>query len=334
MGSSGDAPWRGHFRDGARAADFYAPAFGSGRGTGALDLSADLAPARDPCVIAIHLGTNDLSAAPPYWPYSLDHGATLAGSRSAELAELLAYIVAERPAAPPRIVLSLIIPASGRRQDVADWNEAAIAMAEDLAEGASGRSPLRIALADHHARFAAHPDLFTRGPGDWMHDGLHPNRAGYAEMAAVYAAAIAAVVTDSIPPAPITDLVPAAIGPDRIALEFRASGDDGTAGRAARYDLRVATSPLTNESFAHATQVRGAAARTYSCRTGSAATRARPTRAWRARRRTRGSAPTRAGRSRSSPGAAPAAARRSPRRSWSLPGPGSSGISPPRSAPG
>ena len=260
VGSTGEAPWRGHFRGGARAADFYPPAFGSGSGNGSFDVGVDLSLARDPCVIAVHLGTNDLSAAPPYWPYSLDHGATLATSRSAELAELLAYVCARRPAEPPRIVLSLILPASGRGQDVIDWNEALIAMAEDHAEvppAAAGGHPVRIALADHHARFSANPDLFTRSPADWMHDGLHPNRTGYAEMAAVYAAAIAAVVADTIPPAAAGDLAAAAIGMDRVALSLTAPGDDGPAGRAARYDLRVASSPITDGNFAHATQLRG-----------------------------------------------------------------------------
>jgi hypothetical protein len=76
-------------------------------------------------------------------------------------------------------------------------------------------------------------------------------------MAAVYAAAIAAVVTDSIPPAAAGDLAAAALGLDRVVLALTAPGDDGPAGRAARYDLRVATSPLTPENFARATQLCG-----------------------------------------------------------------------------
>jgi hypothetical protein len=208
-------------------------------------------------VVAIHIGTNDLSVAPPYFPYSTDHGETLAPTRSAELAELLSYIVARRAGDSPPIVLSLIIPGSGRAQHVADWNEAVVAMAEDFAEGVPAGRPVRIALADHEARFKANPDLFTFGPGDWMHDGLHPNAAGYAEMAAVYAATITAAVTDSIPPAAVTDLVAADIRMDRVAIALTASGDDARSGRAARYDLRLSASPITAETFSRALQVRG-----------------------------------------------------------------------------
>ena len=58
-------------------------------------------------------------------------------------------------------------------------------------------------------------------------------------------------------PAPVTDLAaaPASLG---IELTWTATGDDGTVGTAASYDIRYASSPiLTDDAFDAATQVQG-----------------------------------------------------------------------------
>ncbi len=261
MGSTGEPPLNGHFRGGAAAADFYPASFGTQPGNGSFDITADLERVREPSIVAIHLGTNDLSRAPPLFPYSRDHGRTLAATRSAELAELVRYIAASRAGrgggASLPIVVSLIIPAAGREQDVKAWNEAVIAMAEDFAEGLLTEQPVRIALADHHARFSPHPDLFSGGRSDWMGDWLHPNARGYRVMAQVYAAAIAAAATDTTPPAAVSDLRVLDVGMDRLTLTLTASGDDARNGQGARYDLRYSPDPITALNFGRAVQVQG-----------------------------------------------------------------------------
>ncbi len=255
IGSAGTLPPHGHFRSGATTDEFYPSSSGT-RGRGTFPVTADLALARAPTLVAIHLGTNDLSLPPPHTPYSLDHGRTLEATRSAALTELIAHIAAERQGRGMLlpIVVSLIIPAADRDESVRAWNEQIIAMAEDFAEGAATGGPVPIALADHHARFRTNPDLMSGGPGDWMTDALHPNAAGYREMARVYAAAIAAAATDTIPPDAAADLRVVETRMDQITLAVTASGDDGRHGRAARYDLRLAAVPIGTHNFGGADQ--------------------------------------------------------------------------------
>lgn len=66
----------------------------------------------------------------------------------------------------------------------------------------------------------------------------------------------AAPVVDTTPPAPITDLAAGApITATSVRLSWTATGNDGTAGTAASYDLRRATSPIDASNFALATRV-------------------------------------------------------------------------------
>ncbi len=60
---------------------------------------------------------------------------------------------------------------------------------------------------------------------------------------------------DSIPPAPVLDLAVYDADSTTLLLRWTATGDDGTEGRAAAYDLRRATEPLDASSFATATPV-------------------------------------------------------------------------------
>ncbi|HET9252646.1 MAG TPA: DUF4350 domain-containing protein, partial [Candidatus Eisenbacteria bacterium] len=62
---------------------------------------------------------------------------------------------------------------------------------------------------------------------------------------------------DSLPPAPVTDLIVHDVESDRVVLRWTATGDDGSQGRASRYDLRYALAPITNLSFASAQPVSG-----------------------------------------------------------------------------
>lgn len=260
VGSSGGPPLQGHFMGGKQIEDFYPPDFGHGWGNGKFDTTPDLGPPGTPELAAIHLGTNDLnSQPPPFVPYSFDHGQTLNPSQSAELAEYLEFLLqwqlGPRSFDLRHLVLSLIIPMQNRAQDLKLWNDAVVAMSEDFAEGTVAGTPVRVTLADHYHRFLSNPLLFTFGPGDWMSDALHPNDAGYTQMAEVYRDAIVAAVDDSTAPAAVDDLVATAVDTTRVTLAFSATGDDGLGGQAARYDLRYATGSIDAQSFKLATQV-------------------------------------------------------------------------------
>ncbi len=259
VGSMGAPPLQGHFLGGREIEDFYPQSFGYGWGNGTFDTTPDLGPPDTPSIVAIHLGTNDLnSQLPPFVPYSFDHGQTLTHTHLGELADYLRFLLQWRDGTQSSdlqtFVLSLNIPMQGRAQDVRDWVNGIIAMSEDFGEGLVTGSPLRLALADHYHRFIANPNLFTFGPGDWMSDALHPNDTGYIQMADIYHQAIAAAVSDTIPPSPIVDLAVIAVDTTSVDLSFTAVGDDGLVGRAFRYDLRVATSPINDIDFAFAPQ--------------------------------------------------------------------------------
>ncbi len=54
---------------------------------------------------------------------------------------------------------------------------------------------------------------------------------------------------DSIPPGPIQDLSVAQLESNRITLRWTASGDNGSQGRASRYDVRFALAPIDEATF-------------------------------------------------------------------------------------
>ncbi len=260
VGSSGSPPIQGHFEGGRRIDDFYPSGFGNSWGNGSFDITPDM-QASTPEMVAIHLGTNDLNSQPgPYAPYSLDHGQSLQ-TQSGQLAELLLYLLQWRDGTfssdLAHIVLSMNIPMQNRDQDVEDWNNAVIAIAEDLAEGELTGSPVKVTLADHYTHFLSNPDLFTFGPGDWMTDALHPNDAGYDEMATIYHPAIVAAVGDVTPPRTITDLAVAATDTHSVTIQFTAPGDDGTSGQAFMYDVRANVGGFAPSDFGGARQVVG-----------------------------------------------------------------------------
>ncbi|HEX9506410.1 MAG TPA: S8 family serine peptidase, partial [Acidimicrobiia bacterium] len=64
-----------------------------------------------------------------------------------------------------------------------------------------------------------------------------------------------ALETDTVPPAPVTDLSVAATHARSATLTWSATGDDGMTGTATRYDLRYATFAITDANFASATPV-------------------------------------------------------------------------------
>ncbi|MCW5943090.1 MAG: S8 family serine peptidase [Fimbriimonadaceae bacterium] len=61
--------------------------------------------------------------------------------------------------------------------------------------------------------------------------------------------AFAALEVDDIPPAPPKNLRVFAITPSTVQLRFAQSGDDGDVGRAARYEVRTASNPISPDGF-------------------------------------------------------------------------------------
>jgi hypothetical protein len=62
---------------------------------------------------------------------------------------------------------------------------------------------------------------------------------------------------DATAPAAVIDLTVTQATPSWLALTWTATGDDGSNGMAARYDLRYATAPITEENWAAAAQCTG-----------------------------------------------------------------------------
>jgi phosphodiesterase/alkaline phosphatase D-like protein len=65
------------------------------------------------------------------------------------------------------------------------------------------------------------------------------------------------VEADTIPPSPVGELSVYATGPATLHLAWRAPGDDGTTGRAARYQFRWSLDPMTEDSRSSADSVAG-----------------------------------------------------------------------------
>jgi subtilisin family serine protease len=62
---------------------------------------------------------------------------------------------------------------------------------------------------------------------------------------------------DSIPPGSIADLSTSDPGSNTMRLAWTATGDDGSTGRATRYEIRYSTAPITDANFGSATLIAG-----------------------------------------------------------------------------
>jgi lysophospholipase L1-like esterase len=251
VGSNGDSPLRGHFKGGTKIRQFYPSGFGNGWGTGFVDVTPDMSVLR-PDLVLIHLATNDINSNfAPFAPYSYDHQ-HLYASASGRMAELIMYLLGwsdgTRGDFLESVVVSQIVPMQFKDADARAFNEAIGEMAEDFVEGNLTGRPERILVADHHGRLARNSHNFTGDASDWMDDYLHPNDAGYAQMAEVYADAAIEALTDFTAPDPPV-LATGSRTARELVLGWAAPGDDGAAGRALRYDLRYAEAPITETSF-------------------------------------------------------------------------------------
>ncbi len=261
LGSSGTSPLNGHFLGGRQANHFYPASFGNGWGWDTFDMTPHMGPAV-PEIVCFIIGTNDLDVDhPPFAPYSRDHGCSLTPGQAGQYAEAVQFLArwsnGTLSTDLKTIILSTLVPMENRQQDVEDFNAVLVALSEDMAEGLPTGKPIRVAVSDPYSLFHTNPALFTYGAGDWMTDSLHPNNTGYTKMAEVLFESIHAASTDFVRPAPIHDLSVVSSTDTTLTLSFTATGDDGDAGKAARYDLRVGTDSIDKSSFGRTTQYVG-----------------------------------------------------------------------------
>ncbi len=240
VGPSGSPPHEGYFDGALRVENFLAGG------------NHDLAPIivdYDPEVVAIHLGTNDVNSTPgPYAPWSTNH-ATPTTNPSGDLGALIDYALSANAGGVNRVVMSRIVPIQGRDEDIADFNREVVRMVLDYRNGAVTGSPEPVTLADHYRHFLGNPDLFSGNANDWMYDFLHPNDAGYDEMADVYFDAVREALADTDPPDPVDDLAVATVSGNSVLLVWTNTGDDGPDGNPAYADARYATGSISTSNF-------------------------------------------------------------------------------------
>jgi lysophospholipase L1-like esterase len=240
VGPSGTSPHEGYFDGALRVENFLAGG------------NHDLEPVvvqHDPEVLAIHLGTNDVNSyLGPYAPWSTDHS-TPTTNPSGDLGALVDYALNINAGGVSRVVVSRVVPIGGREEDIRAFNREVVRLVLDYRNGAVTGTPEPVTLADHYRHFLGNPDLFSGGPGDWMDDYLHPNDAGYEEMANVYFAAVREASSDTDPPDPVDDLAVATVSGNSALLVWTNTGDDGFSGDPAYADARYATGSITPTSF-------------------------------------------------------------------------------------
>jgi lysophospholipase L1-like esterase len=253
VGSSGTAPYQGHFQAGATIEEFYPGSFGAGHGTGTFSVESDM-DGSQPEIVVIHLGTNDInSSQAPYAPWSDDHGASVASTASGELGDFIKYLLQWHDGTHgtflDQIIVSRIIPLESHTADVEDFNREVVRMVLDFRNGAVTGSPEPVYLADHFLHFMSNPDLFSGGAGDWMDDSIHPNDAGYGEMADVFFDTVDEVLNDPGPPDAVTDLAVATENGRSALLVWTNTGDSGSTGDPRYADLRYSTSAIDATNF-------------------------------------------------------------------------------------
>lgn len=95
------------------------------------------------------------------------------------------------------------------------------------------------------------------GPGVWQFGVRAADEVpNWSDLSNVASLTISTPPTDSIPPAPVTDLA-AEVTPEGVRLRWTAPGDDDQSGMATVYDLRFSLELITPGSFANATAVAG-----------------------------------------------------------------------------
>jgi lysophospholipase L1-like esterase len=214
-----------------------------GHGGWTVDMMADsidlFLAETNPRIVLIHLGTNDLSA---------NQGVA---TTLEDMENLLARIFGFRP--EMSVHLSALIPRNDSKDSLnTELNAGYADIVDSLRAGGYA-----IRTIDHNSAFRENPDWRI----DYLFDHVHPTDAGYAVMARTYFDSLA---TDDIYgneppdiPDPIDDLVIDTIGSRTALLRWTATGDSGSVGTAAAYDVRYSTFPITEENFPFATEAIG-----------------------------------------------------------------------------
>jgi hypothetical protein len=125
----------------------------------------------------------------------------------------------------------------------------------DLAAGWDAAVKLPFPGSPARAGKAETVALPVLGPGSWQF-GIRsadevPNWSELSNLVTV------TVVPDTSAPAPVMDLAVTGTSGLSVELAWTATGDDGTSGQAAAYDLRYAEGPITDQNWAGATRVEG-----------------------------------------------------------------------------
>jgi len=176
VGSSGSAPYRGHFNEGIRIGQLYS---GPG-GNGTFDVSGDMYYWK-PHVVHIHIGTNCIWDEIPMAPYDKDGGLN-PGTASGRLAHLLVNLSkwsnGERGTHLKVIFVSTIIPNNHHPEKIEEFNEDVVRLVRDANSGKVKGIPSGI------LRLVRQDTSFVKSTM-MDPDGTHPNDQGYLHMTGV-----------------------------------------------------------------------------------------------------------------------------------------------------
>ncbi|HFE52090.1 MAG TPA: hypothetical protein ENK07_01530, partial [Bacteroidetes bacterium] len=175
VGDTGDPPYEGWFFSGAKAPEFYPPEADE------KDITPEM-NAYHPELVLIHLGTNDITD-PDIVPYSEDNGASLTDQVSGKLVGLWEYVdkwhTGEQDNNTRRILVCKIFPRLDLLSRTWKLNREILRAYHDSENGTDPRLPPgSLILVDQYSGV----DQSTMVDAD----SIHPNDAGYGEMANSY----------------------------------------------------------------------------------------------------------------------------------------------------
>jgi hypothetical protein len=230
VGSSGSAPYLGHFQSGRKIEDFFSGSI--------LDVDPVL-QSYQPEIVLLHLGTNNLSDdAGPY---------TNSWTMGGKLRQLIKQI--EREASVQYILVSKIIPRLDvnyiEMVKVRDFN------AEIEKMFFSGDASAKMVVVDMYSQVSAN--------GSALPDGIHPQKDGYQNIAEEYADLTRLVMNgDSNSPnaVDVRNDGSYAVDDNTIRLEWFTPADDNFTGRPNLYELRYMVDvPINSSNFRQGTVV-------------------------------------------------------------------------------
>lgn len=188
---------------------------------------------QDPDIILLHIGTNDISSQ----------------REITDIIDDIASILDQGRAHNP--LLKMMVAGLIPRTDGYDDETTALNVAIQGLVAQKEWQGYDITYVDHNTAFKSIPGWDY----ELMYDTRHPKNRGYDVMARVWLDSLGLVPPlDTIPPSPVSDMSIVAAGPATATLAWTAPGDDSTVGYASIYDIRYSTSPITEESFALASE--------------------------------------------------------------------------------